>query len=104
MAYATANGTATAGSDYTAAVGDAHDSRPGRPRARLTVAVVGDTVYEPDETFTVALSSPLNATLGPPAAGTGTITNDDPAEPVSVSINDVTVKESRNEPEPQRLR
>ena len=34
------------------------------------VAVLGDTVVEPDETFTVTLSNPVNATLGTPT-GTG---------------------------------
>ena len=55
------------------------------------MAVLGDTVVEPDETFTVTLSSPVNATLGT-ATGLGTITNDDVVVP-AVSIGPATVVE-----------
>ena len=44
----------------------------------ITVPVSGDTLVEPDETFTITLSSPTNATITTPTA-TGTITNDDTA-------------------------
>src|SRR5262249_18325563 len=48
----------------------------------ITIDVLGDTLIEPDETFHVALSNPVNATLGAPLPGlsplaTGTILNDD---------------------------
>ena len=36
----------------------------GQTSGTIVVAVLGDTVVEPDETFTVTLSSPVNATLG----------------------------------------
>jgi hypothetical protein len=52
--------------------------------------VNGDTTFEPNETFTVNLSSPVNATLAD-NQGTGTINNDDP-QPV-IAINDVSVVE-----------
>ena len=55
----------------------------------MGVAVLGDRVWEPDETFSVTLSSPLNATLGD-AQGTGTILNDDPQ---GLSIADLDVVE-----------
>ena len=38
--------------------------------------VNGDSVNEPNETFTVVLSAPTNATIGA-GTGTGTIQNDD---------------------------
>ena len=44
--------------------------------AAVVVPVVGDTVIEPDETFTVRLSKPTNATLKKTGA-VGTILNDD---------------------------
>jgi hypothetical protein len=44
----------------------------------VAVAIAGDTAYEADETFTLTLSNPVNATLGT-ATATGTITNDDAA-------------------------
>ena len=40
------------------------------------MAVIGDTVPEPDETFTVSLSNPSKATIAD-ATATGTITDDD---------------------------
>ena len=73
--FATANGTATAGSDYIAASGTL-TFKPGETAKAITVAVTGDTVIEPDETFTVSLSRPASAALGT-ASATGTITNDD---------------------------
>ena len=77
VAYATADGTATAGADYTATSGTLVFA-PGQTSQTVAVAVVGDTVFEPDETFTLALSNPVNATLGT-ATATGTITNNDAA-------------------------
>jgi hypothetical protein len=50
----------------------------GASSATITVNVAGDSSVEPDESFTVTLSSPVNATLGT-STGTGTITNDDSA-------------------------
>ena len=73
--YATANGTATAGSDYTANSGTLTFAA-GVTSQTLNVAVTGDTTVEPTETFTVTLSTPSGATLGT-ATATGTITNDD---------------------------
>jgi hypothetical protein len=75
--YATADGTATAGSDYTAKSGTL-TFLPGTTAATITVTVNGDTTIEPSETFTVTLSSPLNATIAR-AQATGTIVNDDGA-------------------------
>ena len=54
------------------------------------MAVPGDALNEPTETFLVNLSAPVNATIGDGQA-TGTITDDDGA-PV-LSIGDVTVAE-----------
>ena len=74
--YATSDGAATAPADYTAANGTIRFS-PGETSKEIQVAVVGDTIYEQDETFTVALSNPVNATIAGGSA-TGTIQNDDP--------------------------
>jgi len=89
--YATANGTATAGSDYTAASGTLTFTA-GQLTQTITVAVLGDTVFEPNETFMVNLTNPTNATIAD-GQGVGTITNDDAPPPPSLSINDVTVTE-----------
>ena len=73
---ATANGTATAGSDYAPGAWSV-ELPPGDVAGAVGVAVLGDRAWEPDETFSVSLSLPQNATLGD-AQGTGTILNDDP--------------------------
>ena len=79
VGYSTANGTATAGSDYTAAAGTLTFA-PGTTTQQVNVAVTGDTAVEPDETFSVTLSTPVNVTLAT-AAATGAITNDDSTTP-----------------------
>jgi hypothetical protein len=75
VSYATADGTATAGSDYTAASG-ALTFLPGTASQPLSVLVLGDITAELDETFLVNLSGPTNATLGD-AQGLATIGDDD---------------------------
>ena len=81
--WTTADGTATAGTDYTSGSGSLTFG-VGETIKTVTVTVTGDTVDEPNETFTVTLSSAVGATLVN-AAGTGTITDDDDAPAVSVS-------------------
>jgi hypothetical protein len=75
MSYQTANGTAVAGSDYTAAAG-ALTFAPGQTSRTVSVAVVGDAVVEGDETFSLGLSALANATAGD-LQGSGTIVDDD---------------------------
>jgi len=77
VVYATNNVTATAGSDYTAATGTVTFA-PGIVSQQVTVTISGDRTYEPDETFTVTLSAPTNATLDDDTA-VCTIVNDDQA-------------------------
>jgi hypothetical protein len=79
VAYATNNGTAIAGSDYTAKSGTLTFG-PGEASKSFTVPVTSDAVREPDETFQVTLSGAGGgASLGSPAGATVTITNDDAA-------------------------
>jgi hypothetical protein len=87
--YATADGTAAAGSDYAASTGVASFA-PGATTTAVAVVVNGDAINELDENFHVSLSDPTNATLGNGQA-TGTIVNDDAAP--SISIADVSVSE-----------
>jgi hypothetical protein len=75
VAYATANGTATAPSDYTAASGVV-TFPPGTTTRSVAVSVVGDAAVEGDEAFTVALSAPSGATVADGQA-TATIVDDD---------------------------
>src|SRR5262249_39637347 len=59
--YATAPGTATSGSDYQSLSGALAFS-PGQTSKTVTVWAIGDTVQESNETFTLNLSAPVNAT------------------------------------------
>ncbi len=73
--WETADGSATLGSDYGAASGSLTFA-PGEASQTVTVLVNGENIVEADETFSVTLSSPVNATLGTSTA-TGSIVNDD---------------------------
>jgi len=73
--YATANGTAKAGSDYTATTGNL-TLNPGEKSKTITVPVSGDVEEESDETFLVSLSKANNAIILDGEA-TGTIWDND---------------------------
>jgi hypothetical protein len=92
--YATADVTATAGSDYVATSGTLTFA-PGVTQQTISVTVNGDTLVEPDETFDVNLSAPVNATLAA-SQGIGTILNDDVAALPSLSINNVSQLEGNS--------
>ncbi len=93
--YATANGTATAGSDYVAGTGTVTFAA-GETSKTIHVDIVGDTVVEANETFTVNLSGASGATIARPV-GTGTITNDDGAPAVpTIQVADVSMREGNS--------
>jgi hypothetical protein len=71
VGYATADGSAVAGNDYTARSGTLTFS-PGRRYHSVHVPILTDAFGEGAETFTVTLSSPTNASLAR-AQATGTI-------------------------------
>ena len=75
VSCATADGTAVAPGDYTGNSG-VLTFAPGVTSQNVVVQVAGDTTLEPNETFTVTLSSASNATIAA-GTGTGTIQNDD---------------------------
>ena len=75
VAFATADGTAVNGQDYAAASGTV-TFPPFATAESLAVQILGDTAVEPDETFFVNLTAPVNAVLGD-GQGAGTIVDDD---------------------------
>lgn len=80
VAYATSDGSATvAGNDYVATSGTLSFA-PGETRKTVAVTVNGDQILEPNETFSLVLSSPVNATLARSVA-TCTIVNDEADQP-----------------------
>ena len=74
--YATSNGTATAGSDYTATSGTLSFAA-GETEKTVSVPVLDDAHDEGSETLTLTLSHPSGAYLADGTA-TGTINNSDP--------------------------
>ena len=81
VTYATADGTATAPSDYAAANGTL-TFNPGETSKTISVGVAADLAIEQDETITVTLSGAVGATIATGTA-TGRITNDDTQVPVT---------------------
>lgn len=84
--FATANGSAIAGTDYVAQSGTLTFD-PGTTSRTISVPVSGDVLDEDDETFFVNLSNPSNVVLDVDQ-GVGTILDNDP--PPSVSIDSVS--------------
>jgi hypothetical protein len=88
--YAAADGTATAGSDYAGLSGDVTFD-PGQTTRTITVAVNGDRLVEPTETFVVNLSDATNAAIAD-GQGVGTIADDEP----HIRITDRTTNEGNS--------
>jgi VCBS repeat-containing protein len=88
--YATSNGTATAGNDYTAGSGTLTFA-PGVTSQTITVNIAEDTIFEGSENLNVTLSAPTNATIAD-NVGVGTITDNDSAPTIS-SVSSPTVVE-----------
>lgn len=89
--YATEEGTASAGSDFTATTGTVTFD-PGETSKAVAVTVLGDTMFEDDETFIVRLSGssvPLSDDQG-----LGTILDDDPVP--SAVIDDRSLLEGNS--------
>jgi len=96
--YATANVTATAGSDYTAKSGTLSFTS-SQTTQTVDVSTTDDAVMESAEDFSLALSSPTGgATVGTPGSATATINDNDTPPPPSFSINDSGGTEGSNIP------
>ena len=75
--WATADGTATAGEDYTASSGTL-TFEPGETVKTISIPVLDEATHEDDETMTLRLSNALGVEITD-AEATGTILNDDTA-------------------------
>jgi len=74
LSYATTDGTATAGSDYTTATGTLTWAAGDNGTKSFTVPVTNDTIAEGNETVNLALSAPTGgASLGTPSSAVLTI-------------------------------
>ena len=87
--FETANGSGIAGSDYVSNVGSI-TFPAGTTTQTIAITVNGDTTDENDETFSVNLSAPTNATI---ADSTGTATIDDDDGPPGIAIADTSAAE-----------
>ncbi|MBD2200773.1 MULTISPECIES: Calx-beta domain-containing protein [Calothrix] len=90
--FATADGTATTGSDYLAKTGKI-SFNPGETTQTITVAIPGDRTDEFDETFFLNLSDATNATIAD-ATGVGIILDND--EPTTFTITNKSIVEGDN--------
>ncbi|MDQ4122259.1 MAG: carboxypeptidase regulatory-like domain-containing protein [Acidobacteriota bacterium] len=89
--YATSNGTAIAGQDYTPASGTLTFLN-GETTKTFSVSVTNETKYEPEETFNVSLSNPTGgALLLSPSSAVISISDND--SPPTISITDVNMEE-----------
>src|SRR5204862_5391668 len=86
--YATANGTAIAGTDYLAQSGSLTFAS-GQTSRTITVLVNGNTVDQVNRTFFVNLTNSVAASILDDE-GQGTITDDDGP---TIAIDDVTLEE-----------
>ena len=77
VSYATANGSALAGSDYTSKSGTLTFA-PTEISKNVSVSTIEDTAYESNETMSLNLSNPTGGATIATGQGTGTINNDDP--------------------------
>ena len=90
--YTTADGTAAAGSDYTATTGTLTFAA-GETAQAIAVDILDDTDSEVAETFTVNLSNAVGITLAHSIA-TGTIADNEVATLPELSVDTVSVDES----------
>lgn len=92
--FATADGTAIAGSDYTLTTGTLSFAA-GVLTQSITVPLINDNQEEAGEAFTVALSNPTGAAnLGSAPTATVNITNDDIAGSLSIDSTATTNEKS----------
>lgn len=95
--YSTVDGTASAPSDYTAANAVTATIPAGQPSVTVNIPVVGDALYEDDETFRVVLSNPsANVAITDGDATVKIVNNDalpDPAQQPKISIADTSFPE-----------
>jgi Calx-beta domain-containing protein len=94
--FATADGTARAGEDYVATNGTVTFAA-GETSKEIPVTINGDTVDEPDEQFTVNLSSPTGGAALAKGTASVTIVNDEPPPDGVVRVNDHTTGTGPNQ-------
>ncbi len=103
----TANGSATSGTDYQSiSNGTVSWSNGDTANKTVVIPIVGDTLEEPNETFTATLSAPTGgATIGNIPTSTVTITDDDTScEPCVADETTLCLAAGSGEPSRFRVR
>ena len=78
VSFATSNGTATAGSDYTAVTQTVNFANGDTANKTVNIPIINDTTAEANETVNLTLSNPTGgAALGSPSTAVLTITDND---------------------------
>ncbi|MDY6802471.1 MAG: Calx-beta domain-containing protein [Cyanobacteriota bacterium] len=95
--YTTSDGTAIAGSDYTATSGKLTFG-DGQTSKAFSIPINNDSEVETDETVEITLSNPTDGSLGRSSA-TITISNDDVLQAIPAVISSDTVKFSPSDSE-----
>ena len=98
VSYGTADGTAKAGSDYTATSGTLTFTNTAAGSQTFTVQTTEDTFDESNETFTVTISSPSGGGGPTPTLGTSSVTttiddDDDAISGITLTVNPTSVGE-----------
>ena len=92
--YTTANGTATAGSDYTATTGSIHFGW-GELSKTITIPIINDTVAENTETFSIKFTGSSDSYVTPLLTDTATITIiDDDKSQITLDRDSYTAPEN----------
>ena len=91
IGFATSNGTATSGADYTAVSQTVSFADGDTANKTVNIPILNDVLVEGNETVNVTLSSPTGgATLGSPSTATLTITDDDANTPGTLQLSAAT--------------
>jgi hypothetical protein len=101
VAFSTTNGSATAPGDYGSKSGTVNFA-PRTKKKSIGITIKGDRQKEPNETFTVNLSNPVNAGIAD-GTGIGTILNDDgttATQPVTHANNNTINRSVKVTPNP----
>ncbi|WP_152532045.1 Calx-beta domain-containing protein, partial [Leptolyngbya sp. Heron Island J] len=93
VAYATTNGTATAGEDYSETTGIL-EFAIGQTSQTIEIPISDDTTIEGTEAFSIRLLNPVDAELGDQSTATVNITDNDGGSTIGETIEIVTIGDS----------
>jgi hypothetical protein len=90
VAYATANGTAVAGTNYTATSGTLQWASGEMAAKSFTIPTRSTVAFTGTKNFTIKLAAPSGAALGTPSAATATLMGSAAASPGAIALSAAT--------------